>query len=323
VRVRRAALILSLLLSALGLPRVARADCDAAACVDAEPMWLTPSARHFSFVSDTAALRAGDVSGALTFGFRFEPGVLTMPSPNRDGREVNALRHATDATLGLRAGIGTGLELTLVLPAGLYQRGAGIKGVTHQAAPPIPQQSLHDPRIGFAVAIPGRARDYGGKLKLELKLPLGNREALAGEADAVLSPGLVWSLRHARWFAGGELGARFRTPTRLFGTRIGTQEVLAVGGGYELPRPHLTFAIEAYAAPSLLRRPHGELPYIPAEWLTSVRFGPHALPHWSVGAAFGTGVPLAQDRDDGPAFLAFGVPRFRSLLFLRFLPEEQ
>jgi hypothetical protein len=315
--VRRAALIISLLLSALGLPRLARADCDAVPCVDAEPLWLTASARHFSFVSDAAALPAGDVSGALTFGFRFEPAVLTMPSPNRDGREVNALRHATDATLGLRAGIGRGLELTLVLPAGLYQRGAGIKGVTHQAAPPVPAQSLHDPRIGFAFAL----RD-GAKLKLELKLPLGNREALSGEADAVLSPGVVWSLRHAHWFAGGEIGARFRTPTRLFGTRIGTQALLAIGGGYELPRPHLTFAIEAYAAPSLLARPHGELAYFPAEWLASVRFGPRALPRWSLGVAGGTGVPLAQDAD-GPAFLAFGVPRFRSLLFVRFLPEGQ
>jgi hypothetical protein len=212
--------------------------------------------------------------------------------------------------------MGRGLELTLVLPAGLYQRGAGIKGVTHQSAPAIAQQSLRDPRIGFGFALPTLARRLASKLRFELKLPLGNSDALSGEAGAVASPSLALSARTHGFVVGAELGARLRRPALLYGSRIGSQALLALGLGYELHGPPLTFAVEAYALPSLIRP--STTRYLPAEWLASVSLRPRPWPRWAFGLGGGSGLALSSNTGS-PAF-GFGVPAFRGLLFARFAP---
>lgn len=303
--------------SAFALTRPARADCDTAPCVHAEPMWLTPAARRFALISDTQAPALGKVAGTVQFGFRFRPAVIEAPAPNQAGRDVNALRHATDVTLGLRAGIGRELEVTLVLPAGLYQRGAGIKGITHQAAPPVAEQSLHDPRLGFGCVLPVDSRALSAKLRLELKLPLGDASALAGERSVVASPSITFAAHRAGWFAGLELGARWRPPTELFGSRVGSQALIALGTGYELSKPFLTFAAEAYALPSLVRSSSSS--YVPAEWLASARYAPRAVPQLSFGVGGGTGLPFSSD--GAGSFFGFGVPLFRALVFARWAPS--
>lgn len=304
--------------SALALARPARADCDATPCVDAEPMWLTPAGGRLALVSDTRAPAFAQVAAAVHFGFRLRPAVISVPSPNQAGRDVNALRHATDVTLGLRTGVGRGLEVTLVLPAGLYQRGAGIKGVTHQSAPAVAEQSLHDPRLGFGLALPVDSRVLSAKLRLELKLPLGNVDALAGEHSLVTSPSFALAARSGGWFAGLELGARMRRPTELLGSRIGSQALIALGTGYELSNPNLTFAVEAYALPSLVRSASAS--YVPAEWLASLRFAPRAAPALSFGVAGGSGLPFSSD--GAGSFFGLGVPLFRGLAFARYTPTS-
>jgi hypothetical protein len=312
-RLRRAALKSLIVVSALLASRGASAACtQVAPCVDAEPLWLTPAARRFAFVSDPGPAPFASLSGSASIGFRWQPALVTVPAPSREGREVNVLRHATDATLGLRAGTGRGLELTLVLPAGLYQRGAGIKGVTHQSAPAIAQQSLRDPRIGFGFALPTLARRLASKLRFELKLPLGNSDALAGEAGPVATPSLALSARTHGFVAGAELGARLRRPALLYGSRIGSQALLALGLGYELNGPPLSFAVEAYALPSLIRP--STTRYLPAEWLASVSLRP--WPRWAFGLAGGSGLALSSNA--GSSAFGFGVPAFRGLLFARF-----
>jgi hypothetical protein len=316
-RLRRAALKSLIVVSALLASRRSSAACtDAAPCVDAEPLWLTPAARRFAVVSDTGRAPFAGLSGSASFGFRWQPALVSVPAPSREGRDVNVLRHATDATLGLCAGTGRGVELTLVLPAGLYQRGSGIKGVTHQSAPPIAQQSLHDPRIGFGFALPALAGVVASKLRFELKLPLGDSDALTGEAGLVASPSIALSARKHGLFAGVELGARLRKPALLYGSRIGSQALLALGIGYELPAPRLSLAVETYALPSLVRA--ASTRYLPAEWLASLSFSPRTWPRWAFGLAGGTG--LAFSSNAGGSSFGFGVPAFRSLLFARFTP---
>jgi hypothetical protein len=228
-----------------------------------------------------------------------------------EGREVTLISHATDLSLGARLGIGNGMEVTLALPAGLYQRGAGIKGVTHQSAPAIPAQSLHDPRLGFAFASVERA--HGGlKLKLELKLPLGDAQTLVGETGPVLGTTVAALWRPGRFFFGSELGARLRSPSDFFGRRIGTQLVSALGAGYALPRPRLAFTLESYLAESLVARP-GAADRV-AEWLASARFTPQATPQLAVGLAGGTGLSLSEDGS------GVGTPVMRVLAFARWTP---
>ncbi len=288
-------------LLALATPRLAHA-------VDAEPLWLPPAPDRLLYVSSAAPTAPGMWSLSLAGLFRLHPAIITVPAPNRHGRDINVIRHATDASLGGSIGIGNRLELTWVLPAGLYQRGAGIKGVTHQRAEAIPTTTLHDPRIGFGYALPWRSRVFAAKIRFEAKLPLGNEEALSGEKSAVAAPSVALSANTGGFFGGAEMGARFREPSNVFGVRVGSQLLVAGGVGYELPKPKIAIAVQAYLLPSLVDT--GTQRYLPAEWLASLRW---ALGAVSFGIAGGGGLPVSGDA--GGSSLAFGVPSFRGSLF--------
>jgi hypothetical protein len=169
--------------------------------------------------------------------------------------------------------------------------------------------------MGFT--LPTLAGVLASKLRFELKLPLGNRDALAGEAGFVASPSLAFSTRAFGFFAGAELGARLRKPALFYGSRVGSQALLALGFGYELPAPKLSFALEAYALPSLVRA--STTRYLPAEWLASASFSPRSWPRWAFGLAGGSGLAFSSNAS-GSVF-GLGVPAFRGLLFTRFTPD--
>lgn len=306
--------------SALGLllTRGAFAECRAPSspCVDAEPLWQSPSAVRFTGVSDAGALPAGELALGASFMFRLRPAVLTVPAPNEDGRDVNLISHALGWSLGARWGIGNRMELT-ALAAGLSQRGAGIKGVTSQSAPAIDSPALQDPRVGFGYALRPPVPSVGIKLRFEAKLPLGNAEAFAGDSSFVASPGLALSAQHGGLFGGFELGARLRRPTTFFGLRVGSQALIALGAGYELAGPRLSFALEGYVLPSLIDS--GSHGHLPAEWLLSARWAPRFFGNVSVGLGGGGALPLPSRVDDG--HVAFGVPSLRALAYVRLTPR--
>lgn len=299
-------------------PRAAHAACDQPPCVDAEPMWLPPAATRFTLISDATAPDAGQLAASLTFALRWRPAALTVPAPSQDGRDVNLLAYAVDAALGARLGLGQRLELTMVAPVGLYQRGSGIKGITDQRAEELPAQSLHDPRLSFGYAFDTGSARFGAKLRFEAKVPLGNADGLAGEASPVASPSVVFNARLGHLTAGLELGARLRRPVDFYGSYIGSQALVAAALDYSLTRPRLSFTFEEYLLPSLVRR--GASRYFPAEWLLSTRLAPEAWRGLSVGLAGGGGFPFSST-PTGQA-LALGVPAFRGLVFVRFAPAS-
>lgn len=279
-------------------------------------MWQSPSAVRFTVVSDTSAVPTNKLALGASFMFRLRPAVLTVPAPNQDGREVNLISQALTWSLGARWGIGNRLELT-ALAAGLSQRGAGIKGVTTQSAPAIDSPTLQDPRIGFGYALLPVASRLGAKIRFEAKLPLGNAEALAGESSFVASPSLAVSWRQGGLFAGAELGARLRRPTDFFGLRIGGQALFALGVGYELAGPRLSFALEPYLLASLIDS--GRYRYLPAEWLLSVRWAPRFFGNFSIGVGGGGALPLPGGVD---GHVAFGLASFRALGYVRLTPPS-
>jgi hypothetical protein len=130
-------------------------------------------------------------------------------------------------------------------------------------------------------------------------LPLGDGDSLAGEAGPVTTTSLALAAQHGGWCAGMELGARLRQPVELFGARVGTQAIVALGAGYELSKPRLGFAVEAYALPSLVRASTSR--QVPAEWLATARFAPQFA----------------------GSFSGFGVPLFRLLGFARWTPAAR
>ena len=281
-------------------------------------MWLSPSAGRLLLISDPAPAPSGKLEVGLAAAFRYRPAVLTVPAPNENGRDINLVRSSTDVSLAARWGLGNRLELTAVVPAGLDQQGAGIKGVTSQSAPDIPLASLHDPRLGFGYSLPLPSRAFGAKLRFEAKLPLGAAEALAGERSLVASPSVALASKLGGFFLGAELGARLRRPTDFFGLRLGSQALLAAGMGYEFERPRLAFAAELYLLPSLI--PSGVTSYLAAEWLTSVRFSPRSIPTLSFGLGGGSGLPLSGNA--GGSSFAFGVPSLRFIGFVRLAPDS-
>jgi hypothetical protein len=286
--------------------------------VDAEPLWASPASRRFVTLSDapvTPELRLGASANAW---FRWRPAVLHAPAPNSEGRDVNVVAHATDVSLGFRFGLGSSMELTLVLPAGLYQRGAGIKGVTYQSAPPIAAQGLHDPRFGYGFVLPELAPWLRARLRFEVEIPIGSEEALMSEPSAVGSPSLALSAQAGGWFGAAELGARLRKPSEFYGSRVGSQAFVALGVGYELERPRLALSVEAYALPSLIAA--GTTSHLPAEWLGSLHFTPSGWGFLTFGAGGGTGLPFSSDGQT--SFSAFGIPAFRVLAFARVTPSR-
>jgi hypothetical protein len=320
VRVRRAALWSVIASSALGLvlarPALAACRAPTAPCVDAEPMWQSPSAVRFTVVSDAAAVGFNELALGTSFTFRWRPAVLTVPAPNENGRDVNLVKDATALTLAARWGIGNRLELT-ALAAGLSQHGAGIKGVTSQSAPPVDAFSLQDPRIGFGYALNTGLRVIGAKIRFEAKLPLGDAEALAGEPSFVASPSFAASAKWRGLFGGLELGARLRRPSDFFGLRVGSQALIAAGLGYELAPLRLSLTSEFYVLPSLIDT--GRYRYLPAEWLVTTRYAPRFLGNLSLGIGGGGGLPLIAGPNE-EVTLGFGLPSFRGLVFARLTP---
>ena len=318
---RRAALFSVIASSALSLvtARPAFAECGtrASPCVEAEPFWQSPAALRLTAVSDTAAPAAGKLSAGTSVTYRLRPAVLNVPAPNQDGREVNLIKDAVTWSLLARVGIGNRLELTAVA-AGLSQRGAGIKGVTSQSAPGIDSPTLQDPRVGFGYSLNTPSPRLGAKVRFEAKLPLGNAEAFAGERSFVASPSIALSTARGGLFGGVELGARLRRPSDLFGLRIGSQALIAAGGGYQFAGPRLSFALELYVLPSLIDS--GSYRYLPAEWLFTTRLAPRLLGKLSLGLGGGGGLPLSGGV--GSARLDFGVPSFRGLLYVRYAPTS-
>ncbi len=318
-------------LSVLGLAAGLSLPCGALA-TDAEPLWLPPDAGPFTLLPSTDATPPRRLGFEVALTLRLRPALLQAPAPNREGRTVNALRLATDGAMAWSLGLGYGLEVQGATSLGLSQRGAGIKGVTSQDAPPLPSTATHDPRLGLAYAFGAPVSSFGAKLRLELKLPLGDADALNGEAGLVASPSLAvgWRPSHVDRPASGqalappgpmatlEVGARLRSQKDFFGARIGNQAFVAFGLGYALLRPRLTFTLEAYALPGL--GGGATAAYLPSEWLSSVAFSPTTEPELSFGLAGGAGIPLSSD-SSGESYAAFGVPALRAHVFARFAPD--
>jgi hypothetical protein len=134
----------------------------------------------------------------------------------------------------------------------------------------------------------------------------------------VASPSLAVSVKTGNLFAALELGARLRQPTDFFGLRVGSQALFALGVGYQLSGPRLSFALEEYLLLSLIDS--GRYRYLPAEWLLSVRWAPRFFGNFSVGVGSGGVLPLPGSIDDGQ--IAFGLPGFRALAYVRLTPPS-
>jgi hypothetical protein len=312
--------VLLLLLLLLGNARTARAEgCEARPCAHAENLWWAPGDTRFVSLAGARPAPLLGASAGVALAARFRPAILSVPSPAAEGREVNVIRDAVDSTLWGSLGLPYAFELWAAVPFALWQRGAGLEGVTTQSSEPISASALHDPRLGVAYGQSLAQQRLALKARLEAKLPLGSESTLAGERSFVLSPSLLAAFQFDGWFSAAEIGLRLRPTTEIYGARIGSQASITLGAGYGLsPRYLGAFAaLETILLPSLVAS--GSVSHFAGEWLGSVGLAPSPALTFSLGA--GTGLPLSSNSRDEPR-AAFGVPSTRLFAQFRFTPDD-
>jgi hypothetical protein len=305
-------------------------------CIDANSLWLAPGAADFFSVAPARPLARGAL--ALGFGLSFldRPLRLHAPSPDPDGRYINVVRYAFDATVLLAYGLSSRFELTASRTSVLHQSGAGVEGYTSQSGPPLASTALRDQRLGAGYAlVDDRALGFAAKARIELSLPFGDETELAGEPSLVGAPSVALSLRRGRVRLGSELGLRLRETTRFAGAALGTQATVALGAGFDvLDRELLSVLAETWLFPSLVAGdrdlPDGtrvrDVLLAPAEWQLSVRSVP--LPGMALQLGAGTALPLSSERREAPDgssdtehYAGITAARFRITAVARFLFE--
>ncbi|HEX7451579.1 MAG TPA: hypothetical protein VF294_04810, partial [Polyangiaceae bacterium] len=275
------------------------------ACFDANELWLPAGPASFVSLPDTRGTGVGRVSFGIASEWLHHPVVLHVASPDRDGRDVNAIDTALDASFFLGFGLLKNLELSLAAPTRLYQTGTGSGGVSSQSAPPLERNAVRNPRLGLAyslddaLATPG----LGLRLGLDASLPLANQSELAGERSVVAMPSATLSAQAGAFKLSAGVGARLRSAVDFASVRLGNQGFAALGLGFDVFDPGLLFAsLEAFALPSLGRSRAAAAnsaisseSRIPAEWLLAVHtcFVEHGT--WTLSVAAGSGIPLSSE----------------------------
>lgn len=320
------------LLFAVFFPSVARAtECAprsaVSPCIASEGAWLPAIPSRFVTVPDARPLASHALSVGL--GYRARPIVLVAPSPDPEGRDIDVVRDAIDFTTGWALRATPWLELSLVAPVTLYQRGAGPEATTTQNPTPLRHTAVHDPRVGFGTPLPvprawERASHFAAKAELWLSLPWGDEDRFAGEAGAVVAPGIVLGARFGSVHLGSQLGARLRRSAQLSTARVGSELTTALGVSVDLLDDELLgVAAEAWLAPSLVEQPQADAVLLPAEWMASVRSAPLRDRAFSLQLGAGTALPLSSATRDGATDHFAGVrsPSFRGILLLGYRPR--
>jgi hypothetical protein len=315
----------------------ARADtCDppsgVSPCIDANSLWLAPGPAHFLAIAPAQPLERGAFAFGFGVSYLDRPLRLRAPSPDPDGRYINVVRYALDATVLLAYGVSSRFELTASRTSVLHQSGAGAEGYTSQNGPPIASTALRDQRLGAGYAlIDDRALGFAAKARFELSLPVGDEQEFAGEASWVGAPSVALALTRGPLRLGSELGLRLRETTGFAGAPLGSQATIAFGAGVDvLDRELLSVLAEGFILPSLVGEDR-DLPdgtqvrdalHAPAEWQLSVRSVPAPCLALQLGA--GTALPLSSERriapdgsEDTEHFAGITSARFRITLVAR------
>jgi hypothetical protein len=297
-------------------------NCDApetSGCVDADTFWPHAGPRRLMMVGGAETIAAGNVSFGLVTSWQVRPVVLRLPT---GGEPVTkpAIDNQINTTFLFAWGVTKKLELEAALPVTIYQNGTGMQPVSGG-------ESLHDTaardlRFGAAYSIIPHVL-----ARFEMSAPIGDKNGqLASDRSAVWIPSVSADFRRGRFFAGAEIGGRFRAVTGLVGARIGSQIVLAGGAGMDiLEKQRLAVTVEARALPVLVEQgiahqtdqgivvSGGGGLIAPAEWMVSARSSP--VEDLSLQLGIGGGLP--------PVDAPVTVPAFRIALAIVFTPMER
>ncbi|HEX2678226.1 MAG TPA: hypothetical protein VHM19_16340, partial [Polyangiales bacterium] len=189
-------------------------------------------AGNWSFWIDHPRLREGvDLSAGLTFDYGHKPLVIGVIDDNGDFQEEQSLvKHQLYGHLDLALSLVNRLELSLSLPAALYQKGDGALGVSASDA------AIGDPRLGALVRLVGDPMKDAISLSFGLRLwiPVNGNDKFVGDDYARFSPRLVLAggPKHVLWSFNGEFLYRNKATIGNFanvdGSKVGSE--LRFGG---------------------------------------------------------------------------------------------
>jgi len=318
-----------------GSPSSARAACDPglSTCIDADTFWPHAGPGYFSNVGGTAVTPRGAFGFGWITTYLARPIVLLVPSTQPSGTEVTAVTYRLDTTFLFSYGLTDRIEATLAVPVALYQTGTGISALTSQSSRAIDRTAMRDVRAGaaFALLVPPPRGGFGLASRLELALPTGDESSFNGDRTAVMLPSFAAEFRQAGLVVGGEIGARLRGTSDLFGTRVGSQLAFSLGmGGEILNENRLAVMLEAIILPTLVAQ-HELSPALqnqdravvgnrnalmPTEWLASLRTA--SLMSGDMAVSLGAGSSLGLTGESSVT-----SPSFRLTLGLRYAPRAK
>jgi OmpA-OmpF porin, OOP family len=325
----------ALLASAAGRARAS--ECNNAArlssCINADTLWPHAGAGSFQAVGATETTAPSQFSFGIVTSYLRKPIVLKAASADPEGTTSPAVDHLVDASFLWAFGVTNRLELSLAMPAALYQTGSGLSGYKSSQAVPISQTAVRDFRYGLACAILPRARAFPNEGlavtgRFEMSVPVGDKDAFSGERGAVWYPTVAADYRFGRLLIGAEAGARLRATSQLAGTRVGSQLFAAIGIGVDiLPHQGLTAAVEAWALPTLVHQQDlhrapvtaqvvaedSSRKLAPAEWMATLRSAPVAGGDFTLSVSGGSTLPLTD-----PSSMT--SPIYRFVLGIRYAP---
>jgi hypothetical protein len=264
------------------------------------------------------------------------PVALHAASPDPEGRRIPVVDHVVSPTLLYAVGLGQRFELDATIGA-VYQTGTGAEGITAQDTEGIEPLSLRDPRLGatYGFLRPTPLGTHGAgsaAVRLALGLPLGNEKAFAGSSGFELGPSVAAALELGHFDFACELGLRLRQAVDFGGTRLGSELFSALGLRYSFTS-FWSVSAQAWLSPTLHGQRH-TLPdgtrveglHLPAEWLAASEVRPFLDVPLSFALGAGTGIPLSSEErrtlageTESEHYLGVTTPRFRALLFVRYL----
>jgi hypothetical protein len=271
---------------------------------------------EFVSIEKATSLEPGKFALGLVGSYLRKPVVLVAPSPAPEGREVPLVEDIWQLDLLAAIGLFPKSQLELAFPFRPSQDGAGIEAATSRQGESLRDTAVVDPRIGVAYQFFDDI--VAAKLRLEVKIPLGDEDSFAGSDAPELIPALLVSSKDfGRLHLAADVGARFRESVQLGDVRIGNQLRFALGVRYDV-LTELSVGVEAWILPSLVEQPNtdaGRGTFLPAEWLGSV--STPIVPHLTLLAAAGTGIPLSQGPGTSDNDVGVTAPIWRTLMSVR------
>ena len=298
-------------------------------CIDSNQQWLARGTGAFVALPAAETRSPDSAVFAVAAVYQYRPLTLNAASPDGAGRDVPLVEHTVDGQALIEAGLGHGLDLGLALRLVPYQQGTGIGAARSRRPSRLERAAVRDPLVGlgyqlYAAPTSGPTRRL--KLRSDFSLPLGDATSFAGERGPVFAPAVIADLIEGPLTLGAELGVRLRRSVTLGNIRYGNQLVTSLGVSLETVRGVLFVALEASAAPSLIKQPAlasaGRPRPIPAEWALTVSTWLSASSMLQLSG--GTALPLSSQRVDFGGgdtqlehFAGLGSPEARFVLALR------